>query len=352
MKTKNYKGIFRTAALLAASVFMMTGSAIAQNFNNAGEYMNFMSEEHRKISTDTWDYMKSVAHGKSARKVEKRRSEMINTIGAAKARIKKMPGFEGDVSLRDSVVKYLTINYKVLNQDFAEIVDMEAIAEQSYDLMEAYIMAQEKAGEKLHEANQMVADEQKVFAKNHNVNLVEEESKLSKKIAEANKVMSYYNQAYLIFFKSYKQEAYLLDAVAKKDVSGIQQNKNTLAKYSKEGITKLKELGDYKGDSDVRLSCQKLMNFYIDESNNAVPAIVDYTMKNENYVKIKDAFESIKQSKRTQADVDKYNKAGQDLNAAGAKYNELNNKYNAERAQLINKWNKTVSGFLDTHTAH
>ena len=75
-------------------------------------------------------------------------------------------------------------------------------------------------------------------------------------------------------------------------------------------------------------------------------------MKNENYVKIKDAFESIKQSKRTQADVDKYNKAGQDLNAAGAKYNEMNNKYNAERAELINKWNKTVSGFLDTHTAH
>ena len=71
----------------------------------------------------------------------------------AKNNIAKMPDFEGDKSLRDSTVSYLSLCYNVLNEDYSKILDLEEIAEQSFDLMEAYLLAQQKAGEKLDEAS-------------------------------------------------------------------------------------------------------------------------------------------------------------------------------------------------------
>ena len=50
---------------------------------------------------------------------------------------------------RDSVVRYLELSYAVLNNDYAKIMDMEEISEQSYDAMEAYMLAQQIANDKM-----------------------------------------------------------------------------------------------------------------------------------------------------------------------------------------------------------
>ncbi len=64
-----------------------------------------------------------------------------------------MPSYNGNKALRDSAVSYLKILYSVFNEDYSKLVNMEEIAEQSYDAMEAYLLAQEKAGEKLDQAH-------------------------------------------------------------------------------------------------------------------------------------------------------------------------------------------------------
>ena len=176
----------------------------SQSTTSAVEYMDYFTAEYTKIQKDSWDYTKSVSHGRSARKVEKKRVELIQSSSAALNKAKGAKEFEGNASYRDSVVEYFELLGKVLREDYAEIVDMEEIAEQSYDLMEAYMMARDQAGEKMKAASKMISREQRTFAEGHNITIIEDDSDLSKKMEIADMVYDHYNEVYLIFFKSYK----------------------------------------------------------------------------------------------------------------------------------------------------
>jgi uncharacterized protein YicC (UPF0701 family) len=83
---------------------------------------------------------------------------------------------------------------------------------------------------------------QKVFAAKNNITLIDGESELETKSKIVNKVMDHCNDAYLIFFKCYKQEGYLMEAVSKKNLVSIEQNINVLKKFADEGLEKLKDL--------------------------------------------------------------------------------------------------------------
>ncbi|HEY0031317.1 MAG TPA: hypothetical protein VGC65_11200 [Bacteroidia bacterium] len=341
------KKISRT--LFIASITMFLTANVAKSQNKAVEYMNDISKELTAIMTDTWDYTSAVAHGKTARKIDNKRKELIKTSQLAKNRISRMPAFEGDKAYRDSVVAFLTINNNVLTQDYEKIVNMEEIAEQSYDMMEAYLLAQEKADERLHTASERMLEAQKNFAEKNNINLLENKDKVAKKLESAGDVIKYYNEVYLIFFKSYKQEAYLMDAMNRSDLNAMEQNKNALAATAAEGLEKLAKIQPFKGDANLKAACKNMLDFYKDEANNKMPGIVDFYMKKEKLDKVKTAFDAKPQAKRTKEDIDQYNAAVNDMNSGLNKYNSNNDALNKNRSNLLDKWNTGASKFMDSH---
>lgn len=326
--------------------FTITYSAISYA-QSAAQYMETITNEFQNIAADTWDYTSAVGHGKSARKVENRRKEVLETNMEAQKKIQKMGAFEGDKSFRDSTLAFLKLSYYVINHDYAKIVDMEEIAEESFNAMEAYLSAQEKAGQKLKEAGKMIEAEQKIFAATHNINLIESKDKISTKLEEAGKVFSYYNRLYLIFFKPYKEEGYMLDALNKNNINGVKENAENLSKYSDEGLKYLDTVKAYKGDNTLKIACVNLLTFYKSEGTAKAPVIINYLTNKESFFKIKATFDSKSQSSRTKADVDEYNKAVNDFNDAANQYNALNQQLNAKRSELLNKWNEAVSDFMD-----
>ena len=340
------KLLFKGWALVAALTFMTATSVVAQKFSTALEYMEFIGKEHDKISKDNWQYTSSVAHSKNARAVDGRRKDLISTTLDAKKRIAKMEPFEGDATYRDAVVKYLELSYNVLNEDYAKIMDMEEVAEQSYDAMEAFLLAKKIAGEKMEAASEELNEAQKKFAAVHNINLVENTSAIQKNMKIAGEVFEYYNTVYLIFFKSYKQEAYLIDALNKKDVSALEQNKTALLAAAKEGLSKLDTLRAFKGDRTVIIACQNLLKFYIQEAELDVPIMVDMIMKSDQMTKVKTAFDA-KGNSRTKEDVDQYNKMVAESNASLNAYNAMNNRENAKRTKLLDDYNNKVSAFTN-----
>ncbi|MNU62762.1 hypothetical protein D3C71_520000 [compost metagenome] len=315
----------------------------------AVEYMTVFTTEYGKIQQDMWDYTSSVSHGKSARKVEKRRAELIQTSNQALSKAKAAKGFNESTQFRDSVVEYFRITNLVLKEDYAKIVDMEAVAEESYDAMEAYMLARERANDKLLEASKMVEREQKSFAASNNIRLIESENALDKKMSVAGEVYDTYNEIYLIFFKSFKQEAYLMDAISRKDINGIEQNRNALIAAAKEGLKKLEAVKPYANDKSMVEATKKLLNFYIDEATNETPKMSDYFMKSENFEKVKKAFDEIPEKKRTQDNVNEYNKAINEMNAGVNAYNVANQSLNKKRSTLIEGWNGSADKFTDTH---
>lgn len=334
---------------LLCFVFAFQNQIKAQTFNNAGEYMQYISNEHNKIKKDLWNYLAAVAHGKGARKVETKRQELISTTEASLKKVNKMSAWDQSTEYRDSVASYLELCTIVLKEDFAKIVDMEDIAEQSYDAMEAYLMAKEVANNKLEDAGDRLQAAQRKFADENGINLIENQDKIDQKIEKSGPVFDYYNQLYLIFFKTYKQEMFMMEAINGSDIAAAEQNKNAMIQFSGEGLTRLDTVKAFKSDITLVTALKKYLTFTQKEGNEKIPIILDFYLKKENFEKQKAAIDAIPKNKRTQEDVDNFNEAVTEYNAAIADYNKVNEELNTGRSKALETWNNAVQTFLDRH---
>ncbi|MBI3219141.1 MAG: hypothetical protein HYZ44_06495 [Bacteroidetes bacterium] len=338
----------RAAFIFVFTFISFTHQLHAQNLTVATEYLGHVGEQCKLISSDMMAYSSASSHNKSARKVEKKRLELMQTIKQAVTNMKKLKPFNGDPALRDSALAYFQITSALLNEDYAKIVDMEEIAEQSYDAMEAFMLAKEKAHERTDKAYLIFDKEFEAFAAKNNIRLIESSSKLSKKMEEASAVFKYYNRVYLIFFKSYKDEAYWMDALKKEDVNAMEQTKNALQASSTEGLKKMSPISTYNGDKTIKVACERMLEFYKYEATKSTE-LADFFLKKDNFEKSKKAMESKKQADRTQQDVDAFNKLVNEFNAAVGKFNQINTELNKKRNEALETWNNAADNFLDNH---
>ena len=339
----------RIYALMIIALMLDSLHAVGQ-YASAVDYMSYLNNQETELAKDYFDYVRAVAHSNSARKMERRRKEVLATVNQALNNAQGLKAYNGDTTLRGSYVTYYAILRSVLNEDYGKIVDLEEIAEQSYDNMEAYLLAQEKAGEKLDEVSERREKAYENFAAQNKIRLVGTESKLSKKLAAGTRTSKYYHELFLIFFKANKQEYYLVNAFNEKNVNTIEQNRSTLAKYADEGVQKLDKVQPFDNDNTLIVACRKLMAFYKMEAVQKTPAIMQFLMKQKEFEKTKKAFEAKDDSDRTSEDVKAYNKMVDDLNKAATASNQVNSELNATRARLSDGWRDAVSRFLDVHT--
>ena len=314
------------------------------------DHMVFFTSREQMLSQKYLSYMSEVAHGNRARKLEKRRQEVIVSIRQSLNEANRLRPYKGDATLRDAFKAYWDLLLKVFNEDYHKIVNMEEIAEQSYDHMEAYLLAQEKASEVLAAAQERIQPVYTAFAEKHNVRLVDGgESRLDKRMRQVGLVNAYYNQVFLIFFKSYKQEAYVMEALNRKDVNGLEQNRGTLIRYADEGLRRLDTLEGFKGDGSLATACRKVLEFHKREGESQLPGVNDYLMKSDEFEKIKKAFDAKPANRRTQDDIDAYNQAVEDINAAVNSSNQMLTAINNGRENVLNNWNVTRKRFMELH---
>lgn len=338
--------LFSKTSLLFILV-CVTLSSLAQDFSTPGGYLTHFSKTIETVNQTYMNYLSAVSHGKSARKVEKLRNKTLDAILMAKGEIAGAPGFKGDKIYRDATSAYIKTCYSVFNEDYHKIVNMEEIAEQSYDMMEAYLLAQKMAGEKLKEASDKQSVALKEFAAKHNIQLTDSKDELDIKLEKAGKVNEYYNKIYLIFFKSYKQDMYLTDAINKSDLNGMEQSRNALETYATAGLEELSSLGSFESDATVLAACKASLNFYKQVATQKMEPISSFVLANDNFTKLKKNFDVMPAARRTQADVDNFNKAVNDINKASNAYNKANNDINKQRTDMLNKWNGAVKDFFD-----
>jgi len=334
--------------LIVAFMFLPGSKSMTQDLSTAGSYMTYIGEKEREVTKKYLNYVSAASHGKSLRKVDKLREQLINTIYETRIAVQGVPPFKGDKTLRDASVTYLQLCYRIFNEDYGKIVNMEEIAEQSYDAMEAYLMAQRLATEKLDEAGRKRSETGKEFAAKNNINLVDMGDIMDQKVKTSTRVTDYYNKIYLLFFKCYRQESYLIEALNKGNIISIEQNKNSLFKYATDGLEKLDTMGAFDSDASLKAACQRALQFYKSEAGD-VTVMTDFLLKKESFDKLQKSYNSKPAAKRTQADVDEYNKSVNEMNQAGNTYNKLNNEVNKKRTTILDNWNDTVKKYWDNH---
>jgi len=300
-------------------LFVSSLNLMAQEFKSAVEYLNFIEKEQTTISKSTWKYTSAVAHSKSARRIDNTRKQLIKSIDAAKTKISNLKdGYKGDVEYRNQVTQFLDISKISINEEYGKLINMQEVAEQSYDAMEAYLLMRDLVNEKLDAENEKVENGFKSFALKYNITVGNGTSELSEKIKLSNEVFDYHTALYLIFFKANFTDISLSKAIENKDLNTIQQNANTLVQYADEGLEKLKTIKPYKGDSSVIMATKKLM-----EAKSA-----------------KD---------RTKEEIDSYNTLVKQVNKEIDNYNNANNTNVQEKNNIIDNWNNAGENFISSH---
>lgn len=323
-------------------------ASFGQNLENPGEYMDAIGAQRENISKKFLSYISAANHGKRARKVENLRMKLLNEVQEARMNISGLPSFKGDKALRDTTVNFLKMYYNILNEDYSKIINLEDIAEQSYDDMQAYIMAKDMVDKKLEEGNAKMKEANEKFAAANNIRLVEGKSDLSEMTQQVHEMNKYYNEVYLIFFKPFKQESYMMEAIGKGNVTGMEQFKNAMLKYANDGLEKIASLKAFQGDNSILFSCKAMLSFYVREAEKHMSGITDYFLAKERFEGIQKEYK--KKSKPSNQEIDDYNKAVNEVNKAGQNYNNTINQVNQERTELFKAWNKSVDDFLSEHT--
>lgn len=339
-------------SLIAVLIVLTSITPLADaSAQNAVKHLEEVNTPFVEMKREIWQYLKAITSGRSARKVEKKRKKLLQELVKAKKTLRELKAYDGDASLKEAAIEYVSMSSTVLNEDYSKIVDMEEISEQSYDNMEAYLMAKEQANDKLDDASDKFQGVYEAFAAKNNINIVEgEKDELSKKIALANEALEYYNDIFLIFFKSYKQEVYVMDALGRGDVSGMQQNTSSLEKFTAEGLEKLGDAEAFRGSKALVTAAQYMIKFYKSEAEDEFPELIAFHLKKDRMDKMSEAMSKMKESERTKSVIDTYNKESEAFNKAVNDFNETNNKLNSKRQEYLNKWNEAVAMFLNKYS--
>lgn len=333
--------------LIISSV--ITENCFAQDMSNPGDYMTAISNAQTEMDQKYMAYMSAAAHSRKARKIDKLRQQALESIDNSRFKTIDIPIYKGDNSLRQSSIDYIKLCYNVFNDDYAKIINMEDIAEQSFDEMQAYLLLQEKTDEKINEANAKMSASSKAFAAKYNVQLIEDKNELSEKLHVAGKLTKYKNDVYLVFFKCYWQDGEIVKAMNAGKITEAEQGRNSLIRYVSEGLAALDTLKNFEGDPSLASTCKRVLAFYKKTAENDLPKQMDYFLKKENFEKIQKAFDAKPQSDRTKKDVDAFNDGVKEINKATNTFNDINKKVNSGRDEALNNWNEAEKSFADSH---
>ncbi len=312
--------------------------------------MTALSNTHVEMDQKYMAYMSASAHGKRARKVEKLRKAVVEAISESKYKASGLPFYKGDKSLRQSHLDYIQMCYLVFNDDYEKIVNMEEIAEQSFDEMEAYLLLREKTVEKLKMAGDKLQAEVRAFAAKHDVELIETKSALGEKMALTGAVNHYYNKVYLLFFKCNWQHNQMIEALNQQKVNAVEQARSSLVRFATEGLAVLDTMKGYNMDKSLVLAGKHTLQLYKRAAETEIPKMIEFLVKKENFAKMDKAMKS--KSSPSQEEIDAFNKEVKDYNASIKVYNTANDSSNKLSNEAYNSWEKAVKEFYDRHVPH
>lgn len=332
-------------------MFLMAFSlnqGLSQSFGNASEYLDFVAYEKDDLATEIWRFTTAIPYGRNDINFNSKRQRLLKLLEECITRIKMAQDYANS-GFKDEVLSYLQSHRELLQKDYAKIIDMKAMAEQSYSFMEAYILAQEMAHQKMEASRQAYEANLESFANANNIEINDDEAKLSEKMKTSNEVFGYYNDLYLIYFKVFINEIHLMDAIEQNDVDAIQLIKYALNKAAKEGLKALETQQAYNGDTSIIEATGKAFKFFIEESKKTIPEITAFLILNEDFEKFRNTLDQMDERKRTNEQINEYNERVKEVNAGINTFNWITTELNESREELIDTLNKVYADFFARH---
>ena len=258
-----------------------------------------------------FEYISLTIHSEDYDQLEKKRKEVVDGIAAAKTHVREMPPLEGDSKLRDEAVDVLNEYKTAFELDFKSILTLKRKSKDSYEAMEAYFTAQDKAEEKVNKATRQLRKAQQIYAEKHNMRVVDSKSDdvLEMKMNKIIEVNDYWRSIFLNYFKVSKQYDKLWDALSEQKATPLNHQRNLTLKVIDQVLPELNRKPDFHGDSEFRSQTINIIEYYRQVAEVDFGKIVDV----------------LNQKSMEQKDVEEVN--------------SIINKCNADHERLAYNWN-------------
>ncbi|GEM54734.1 hypothetical protein B0A58_00890 [Flavobacterium branchiophilum NBRC 15030 = ATCC 35035] len=339
----------KQVVLFIALFINFTISCLGQDYKNPTVYLNRIGEIQQVVAMHTWQLNKTLATLNHDR-IEKERLSFVRSLEGIKIKIKNLDrGFEGDVTFRDKLLIYLNNIQLYIKNDYGELINTYPASTLSLKNMETYIEAENIFKKKMSAEVAKLNEEQKIFAQNHGLKIIKNNSEVGKKLAESNEFFDYSKSLYLIFFKCNITESQMTSDFDSKNYEEYRKNADIFKKYVEDAKVKLNNIGDYKNDSTLKKTVLNIVTMYDNEIKMLLPTINEYITNYKNFTDYDNIFKT-KIKNKTQTDILMYNDLLKKLNTSITNYNSLNSRINVQRKVIKQSWEENQKSFIDKYT--
>ena len=251
------------------------------NFSNPGDYNNFIMKEVITTVQKNFEYIALSIHSEDYDQLEKKRKEVVDGIADAKTHVRDMPPLEGDTKLRDEAVEVLDEYKSAFELDFKSILSLKRKSKDSYEAMEAYFTAQDRAEEKVNKATRQLRKAQHVYAEKNNMKVVDSKSDdvLEKKMNKIIEVNDYWRSIFLTYFKVSKQYDKMWDALAEQKANPLSHQRDLTIKLIDQVLPELRRKPSFHDDSEFRDQTTNMVEYYRQVAQIEFGKIIDVLNK-------------------------------------------------------------------------
>ena len=234
------------------------------NLKNPGDYNNFIMKEMTATVQKNFEYISFSVHSEEYDELEIKRKEVVGEIVKAKDHIRQMPPLEGDTRLRDESVTVLDEYQNAFELDYQKIIGFKRKSKDSFEAMEAYFEAQDRAEDKVNKATKQLRKAQHVYAEKHNMNVVNNKSddELELKMNKVVAVNNYWRSLFLDYFKISKAYDQMWDVLPNQKANAIERERLQVMKVINQVLPGLRSKPDFKGDQEFRDQTINIVEYF------------------------------------------------------------------------------------------
>ncbi|MFL5729593.1 MAG: hypothetical protein ACJ75J_08930 [Cytophagaceae bacterium] len=287
-------------------------SAQKYSFDNPADYNNHVVEEQNAVMRKSIDYTVQTVHSEDENKNNAMRLEVIKQIDQSIGELKNTAPYKNDAKLRDESIDVLTLYKEAFTTEFQEVNSLKKKSQDSFEAMDKYFKAQDKAENKLSNASKKFAKAQMDFATKYKLTM--EKGSMQDELDVITKVNQYSRALFLEQFKVSKVNAGFLDALNAQKGGVMGDKRKELQTVTASSLANVKALSPYNGDKVYKAATQKLVEYYKSHADK------EY-LEMENIMKM---------AKPTNKDVERFNSLVTQMNEETTKLVQDFNKANKE----------------------
>lgn len=304
---------YRLIGLLS---LMTLGLQAQKQIENPIAYFDFVNQEHTNLAQKNMEYLQYAVHSDDIQVIAEKRLALLEQVKASQDRMAQFPDFAKDAGLKATMIEVLNTYEELFAVNFEEVELLKMSAQESFAQMEKYLDAQTAAEKKMATASGQLLLAQQQFASANNIQLQMEPGSATE-AQQLNELNEYQREIFLRSFRVSKLHARFLLAMEQKDGGDMEQLRQELVRAAGEEIAPLKQMPDYKGDTQYRDAVIAQLETMKKMAREDYPALVKVKAKGDEL---------------TNEDVEAYNTA---INKVNTELNPAVERINVALQQLL-----------------